>query len=61
VTGDETTAALNWFITQLEDAADHIGDIPRHKLQMLVSCAAPWLRRINVEFVLAAGRFIGHG
>lgn len=41
------TAARDRFASQLEDAADRIGDIPRHELQVLLRRAALRLRNID--------------
>lgn len=41
------TAGRDRFIRQLEDAADRIGDIPRHELQILLRRAALLLRNID--------------
>lgn len=41
------TTGRDRFILQLEDAADRIGDIPRHELQVLLRRAALRLRNID--------------
>lgn len=41
------TSGRERFIQQLEDAADRIGDIPRHELQVLLRRAALRLRNID--------------
>lgn len=41
------TAGRERFILRLEDAADRIGDIPRHDLQVLLRRAALLLRNVD--------------
>jgi hypothetical protein len=41
------TAARDRFARQLEDAADRIGEVPRHDLQILLRRAALRLRNID--------------
>lgn len=41
------TAARDRFARQLEDAADRIGDVPLHELQVLLRRAALRLRNID--------------